>query len=630
MSVTLIADPPAYSFSRDQLKLKFQCTDMMDSVGYRSRSAINFLMLPIPAGNEIVFKYGLTTVTMVSALVPDDSGFQFPSASSDIAVLIGYFQGNYVLSNDFDISQNGSLIYFIAKKESFNYDIANYTGPYFNLTRFQDGSLAKEKANYSVLFRLYCEYANNEGFFEHIYESSIPVTYGSTGIAEVSVFDKLNDYISAEVRNNMPDIPTDGFLNCRKSCRKYYFEFAESFGSPMVIKKVQRSKEFTVLHGGLSTLGEATKTLQALLAPSADRTKDRFLKQGPLEVLTRKDQPQYLYFFNTRALTTATLNCRFYFTDGSNALLPLQTFQLAKFQKFGYNVRFDKIFVPNDYPTKQVRRYELWLTDSTAAVISERRFYELDNEYRQFYKYFLNWSSWGTMDTRMFYGKGSVELELVQAEADKSNNDVKNIAQGTSIVYDISGQTKFTLTTGFIKDKSLLLFNRDFFFSPFKYLVYGSLLLPIKVTSKNIPEIEDGENLFAQKFDWQYLFEDHAFTEGDVYQAPVVIPPPVGQVYFGSSAIRPVSELQIKAFSSQSPEVYIFPIDTLLNRFFFVAAPPGKAIGNVYSQTTDENLTSEFIYKAFVIDGLNYRLYVMEMAIPFSISNTLIISLNDV
>nr|WP_199082924.1 hypothetical protein [Pedobacter sp. ASV19] len=577
---------------------------------------------------SLVIKYGSTTVTMNASnfAAADTTGTTFPTGTSDATVLIQYFRGNYTLSKDFDIELGALLndIIFTSKLETLGFDFVLGTNPKAIVENKIAGVLAKDRPNYGVLFRLYCQDITG-GSFIKIYDNRLPIIYNSNK-AEIYIGDKLHDLLTKEIRENMPDIPTTTHLVCNKTCRKYYFEFAESYGDPINTFRIYKSDTFTILHGGLSTLGEATKTIAQLLAPGPDRTADRFLKQGPPAVDTRTDQPQYLYFFNTRAATTVTVNCRYYFKDGSIAVIALETFSMAALQKVGLNVGFDHIYIPDDYPSKKVDKYEIWLTDNLSNIISESRFYILDYQFREYFKYFLNWSSWGTMDTRMFYGKGSVEFDLVQSEADKIQNP-QNISYGKSLVYDTSIQTKLTTTTGFIKDRTLLLFNRDFYLSPLKYILFAGQLLPIKVTSKTISEIVDGENLYAQKFEYQYLFDDQAYTEGDVFTPPVILPPIVGSVYFGPVVVKPTTPAEIKALNSQSAGIYLFPVSTGMSRIIVVALPPGKLIGTVYDQTNDENITSEFKATNMTIDAMVYKINTMELAAAYSTSHTFIISL---
>jgi hypothetical protein len=235
------------------------------------------------------------------------------------------------------------------------------------------------------------------------------------------------------------------------------------------------------------------------------------------------------------------------------------------------------------------------------------------------------------MDSRMFYGKGSHEFNLVQSKAEKGYVNPFEISKGSSLIYNSNGRTVFTATTGFLKDKSELLFNRDFWLSVLKYKVYGQNILPIEILSKTIPEIQEGQNLYAQKFEYAYLYDDDAYTEGDII--PVVAPSPVlaGLIWFGTATVAPKNEAAVFALGNSLPaETYSFPMATGLNKIFCIALPPGKGIAAVIDQTTQENLKDLFLITHFDVSALNYNICTMQNLLPFTTSHNLLISIINV
>lgn len=618
MSIALSAPPPALSFSGDRIVAEFTCTDIFSQVGVK---AINKITIPdpLPVGYNFVLKWGGKTVTMIAAAVPDDSGSQFFSSSLSypVAFQVSYFQANYKLSQDFIITVEGSQIVFTAKVQGTSYNMTTY-----NTTA---GAIETLKSNYGIQARLFCENALNTGY-ELINESFVNVQTGAVNKAEYPIGDKLHTYISDEIRKNLPDIPT-GSLLCTKSCRRYYFEYAEAFNDQY--QKVYRSEVKTVLHGGFSALAQATKDISTELFPTSSIAT--FLKQGLKIVDTRADQPQYLYFYNTKVEVTSTLVVKYYFTDGTVATKSLYTLIIAEHRKYAFNLQFDQVFIPGEYPTKSVKQYEVWLQNAASVKYTESRFYVLDTVHRPYKKYFLNWSSWGSMDTRMFFGKGSVELNLVQSKADKGYYKPSDITKGSSVIFNTSATSNFTATTGFIKERTTLLFNRDFYLSALKYRFYSGKLLPIEVTSKTIPELPDGQNLYAQKFEYNYLLDDHAYTEGDIL--PVVAPeaPVTGLIYFGPAATAPLNEAAIIALGNSQPtETYSFPMETGLNRIFCIALPPVKDLSTVVDDATEEDITSLFILTHIEVTGLVYNIYTMQNLLSFSSSHTFLISIVNV
>jgi hypothetical protein len=624
MSVTLISPPDEVSFSADYINAKFACADHLKQDG---AFAVNRILVTSSsqAPASYLLEWGNTSVLITGSDNPDNSGSQFPNtaaAGKDLAeTALPYLQKNLILTAYFEIqTAPNSVLLFVAKKKGTGYDFKN-----FNIT---PGTTEKLKDNYTVYVKLMVQNAEDTSYTE-AYSANLVLTNG-TNEALAILGDKLHQRITADINRLGPEIPASSAMACKVSCRKYFFQYGESFGAQPVLSGLKISPVFTVLHGGFSTRAKGPGKLLSLIKPGAIAA-DKFLKQGALQVDTRADQPQYLYFFNTRVTVNATLNCRFYFTDGSVGTIALETLSLTSLSKYGFNVRLDRIFKPDDFPVKKVSKYEIWLSNaSTTAAISESRFYAVDSSYREHFKYFLNWSSWGSLDTRMFYGKGSVEFDLVQSVAEKNKALPSDISKGTSIVYDISMQSKFSITTGFIKTKALLLLNRDFFSSKIKYVLSSGQLLPVQVTTKTIGEIEDDNKLYAQKFEYQYLFEDEAYTEGDI-ELPVDPPARIlGQIYFGPSLTRPLTEADVLALPfSIAPSNYLILLPTGANRFMTVAFPSGtggKDLGNAFDNTSQEDVTSEYISVAMTIDGQPYRVRTMEMAIPYSSNHDHIIT----
>jgi hypothetical protein len=626
MSVTLTSQPGEISFSADFINAGFQVAGHLTVQGVKSVNTIPIGSLTQP--KDYVIQYGNTTVIMTAKTNPDNSGNEFPyipwitEAPAAAEAALPYFQRHPILSTDFDItSTSDNKLVFTAKKFGIDYDFVTYnTLP---------GQAPKLKENYSVFVKLMIQDVIGSGYSE-AYSAHLTLANG-TNEATALFGDKLHQRLTADLHKYGPEIPASNAVFCNVSSRKYFFQYGESFGQPAVLSTLKNSPIYTVVHGGLSHRAKGRESLLSLLKPGTI-ANDRFLIQGPAEVSTREDQPQYLYFLNTRALVNTTIQCKFHFEDGTSAQIPLETYSLAKYGKFGFKVQFDKIFNREDYPVRKVKKYQIWLSAPDGSAISEIRSYVLDYSYRAYYKYFLSWNSWGALESRMFYGKGSVEFDLVQSVAERNTAVLNAISQGSSMVYNTSIQTKFSCTTGFIANKSLLVLNREFFVSAFKYILSGGNLLPIRVTSKTIGEIEDGNNLFAQKFEYQYQFEDHAYTEGDVYKPAPVPVRLTGLIYFGPSLKRPATANDVLSLPlSALPGSYLISLPTGANKFMNVAYPKvTKRWGSAFDNTSQENISSEYLPVDIYVDGIPYELRTMELARAYRENHDHILTINDV
>jgi hypothetical protein len=540
MSVSLTLSPPPFAFSGDKITAGFTCTSLNEQDG---ESSVNELSIkyPLSIGATLVIAYGQKTTTLVVSAGPDNDGtFILPSITNN-TMFIAWVRSNYDLSTDFDFQEVAGRVRFISKEKTTGFDMLPFVNDTFNLQNINTGKRERPKANYKIAFRLFIENIANDGY-DLIYDAPLSVRYGSAGKAEAFIGDKLNAVISNDIRNLLPERPGTDPLLCAVSCRRYYFEFAESYGDPSRNYRNQRSPVYTVIQGGLSFLGQKTKSLQELVAPALPET-DRFLKQGTTQLITRYDSPQYLYFFNARADRNLKMFCQLYFSDGTSSLIIPYTLSAKALRKYAFNVSVQQIFIPENYPGKILSSFSVFLKNDALQPVSETITYTIDYQYKRFIRTFMNWSSWGTFDTRYFYGMGAMEFDQVQQVAERAVLAGESIMKGKSMVYDITLQTKFSLSTGFTTRKNLL-FNKDFFASALKYRFVNGQYLPIQVTSKSIPEVNDEENgKYAQRFEYQYLFDDSAYTELDFDEsAPDNVPPgagglPPGTINPGSGGI---------------------------------------------------------------------------------------------
>jgi len=505
MSVTLASAPQLHSFSNDFITAKFQCADYFQQVGVYAVNSINVGTVTAP-GTSIVIKYGNNTITMVSALVPDDSGFQFicgNGAALPGIDVVGSFQSNHQLSTDFDITFSGYKIIFTAKQKAIGFDFVSGGD---NTT---PGKPEIVKPNYRIFFRLFLENGKHTGYDE-IYKTYLDIQNGSGGLAIAELGDKIHQKITAEIDIYGLEIPGLTALECKNTARRYYFEYAESFGDAISVRKLTRSNVFNVIHGGLSFQAKSSVSLVNLISAGSSSV-DRFLKQGPKSQYSRIEQPQFLYFFNTRSTKAgAKLMVKRTFSDGSSDSVSYLTFNLEQYRKFAFNVSAGNVY----NGTKQLERYEVYIIDSSGSRISEKQEYFIRRDGQRYLRYFLNWSSWGSLDSRCFTGLSQTSLEITSSKASRVLQSGYSVTNGEFKVYGKSGTDKFKASTGF-NDPAFIKFNKDFFLSNLQFRYIKNTILPIEVTSDSVTNPADREFLFAQSFEYQYLFNNQNYLETD-------------------------------------------------------------------------------------------------------------------
>ena len=505
MSLSVIQPPPALIFSADQTEVKFLAIDAVE-VGAKAVNRLN-VSPNIEPGINFIFYYGSIPLVMTSAAVPDISGTQFlagsgaPVAAADLLV---YFRANTRLNADFEISVIGSDLLFTAKENGAQFNCANTA----DVTNTVVGKTALTKNNYTVFFKLFLENADNTGF-DLIYKTNLQLLPGSS-TANAPIGDKLHVAISKDIRQNLPERPISDPLQCKNSCRKYYYEFAESFGSPAEPQTSTTSEIYTVIHGGLSTIGKFRNTCLELLAP-AEPDNDRFLRQGPTEFYTRVNQPQYLFFCNTRETKSVDLVFDFKYFDGEETHTEIIAgISMEEMRKYAFNTRFDQIFNTEGV---LVQSYDVYLSLGGSRV-SEIITYHLDYTLNYHVRYFLNWSSLGAMDSRATKGKGEPQIEWTNKTANRFPNPGENIQYGHSFTYDSRLSRSFQVASGWLTRKELHGYA-DFFLSDLKYRFSNDMLLPIYTAPDKAIEDPDGSNLFSRLFTYSYHFQDHVYTDGD-------------------------------------------------------------------------------------------------------------------
>lgn len=392
----------------------------------------------------------------------------------------------------------------------------NFIPVKFQSDSYLDG-LGNEKENYRIYVELWVKNEANSAF-ELINTQNLPLKNGSAGQAETDLKDTLHSILESAGPDDMAFAQTS-VLTCRKSVRDFHLKFAESIDG--VLGTITTTANFTVLYGGFSYSGATSNVLLGTIRPDvADKTKDKFLRQTGLAEYTRANQPQFLYFFNTRATIAFNLRAKFYFSDSTSLIKTVNSGDLVTLNKYAFNVRFDQIITTLEINARICTYYEIYLENiptapAVAVKISETRAFYLNYKLQEYIRYFIYWSSWGANNSLITFGKATSEIELKQSEATRIRKSGYNIKQGDALNFDISINNNFKTATGFLNRAELFL-NRDFYLSPFKFRFNAGVSIPISITSKNITETNDGNGLYAQNFDYKYLFDDDAYTENDV------------------------------------------------------------------------------------------------------------------
>lgn len=627
MAITIISQPSAFSFSGNQIVFALQSDNFLAQQGKLFIGEITKDQ-PWLTGKQFVFQFGDELTTMTAVVSPDNSGTQFPSEDNltiPIAVMAEYFKKNYTLNSNYDISVDGIYMVFTARETGSFYNFKPNPGLQVVRALGQD---AKERLGFKFLFEVFLE--NEAGTrFDKVYSEKPNSDLPFTGKLTIDV----HDIIDAALSLDLPDPRSAQPFKCRKSKRRFYTRFAELYGNPAQVMQVSQSAIYHLATGGLSYIGFLNKSAIDTLRPlEVDKRKDLFLKQGSRSIRTRKDQPQYLYFINFREPRLLYLQTVVNYTDGTTATQMVISIYLEQYEKVAFSCGYDQQQLALLQPDKTPASFTCSLVNAALEQLSEQVTFVVDTDYKEWIRYFLYSSSFGAFDSFVAYGKAKRDADLDQQTSERPKLIGYKVTDGTKASYALNYQRNFTINTGWLTQREFSLLT-DFYISEDKFLYQSGKLMPISVTEKKIPEQKDGSTLISQEISCTLNFTDDKYTENDMEGSPIVLPPVTGLLRFGYSLNMPSSATAVKALPSSQPyEIKTFILNTGTNRFFSVAVPNSLMLHEAYDQTSEEDVTSEYLANvtSLTIDGVQYTIYTMEMAVSYSINQEHLITLVNV
>lgn len=511
MAIQVVSEPDILSFSGNPIIYKLQSNAHLAVSGVNFSGYIEKRHLTIDEA-KISFKFGdQQVVTMSASASPDDSGNQYGFKKNGVLLssgdIVGYFRANRILYNHYYIGtdiDNINNINISARESGTFYNIES--DPRFVVR--QMGVDPKEQENFKFLFEIYFKTRRHDPF-KKIYSEKISPDNPFTGIATIDISKILDVYLPH-------DLPSDKF-NQVNDKPQYYCRYAEVYGSPAKIREFLQGDTRFIVKGGLSHIGFKTKKLLAILQPDAkDVSKTRFLKQGPRIINVRSDQPEYLSFINlNKGLSDLELIVNILYTDGSSFQASYGWYPVDKYTRLTFSIGPDKLknYVKVDQ-TKTISEYTCHIINVGNETVSEKVTYRLDHSYQEHVRYFVYFSSFGSLDTLVTFGRGSQEYELNGQTVNKPQKQNYSLIEGNQLNYNLKLQRTFTVSTGWL-EKVQFDALADFFLAEKKWVVKDGIFLPITVTSKKAGDYNDLKSLIAQPFEYRYDFDDHKYTEGD-------------------------------------------------------------------------------------------------------------------
>lgn len=516
MAITVVKDVVEYNAARNPIRYGVECSNFDPGTAVAPFLAIYFDSSDLPANGD--------TITLDSIVLGGPVEFTFatsPAYSPD--ELPAYVAGTVAdyciaLSNALQAKYNINTYYRCA---------ATQVGPLYgiliigrNLSQEVGGALYTNDqdltwssvgwtedsdsngnansftlpANAAVIFQLHADidYPNNA--VRIIIEDEYPPD--DEGRAYIRVEKALFSLLTA----TFPAANSGTAVTAWKSMTKWSIQSAERYGDPIETYPMTVSDEVFAYLAGRRELNRAQfpEYEDQVIGLS---TAVKFLTiwantSAAAEKSVVPEQREYLsWIFPSDRGDTFILRADLYYETGADTIGHIiETFVDRYNELLLCPVGPDLIALEAVDPTRRLRGYRIYLTNSGSVVRSEYRYYSIDYRYHEHLVQLVYWTSSGGLDTLLLTGAGE---NGIMVDMDRSTRVVvdptTSIATNDAVAVLQTTYPMVEQSTQYLREDELLALA-DLFGSEFVRIPSGASWIPVELMSKAEADLsQDGE-----------------------------------------------------------------------------------------------------------------------------------------
>jgi hypothetical protein len=305
------------------------------------------------------------------------------------------------------------------------------------------------------------------------------------GLADFFPFTDFNPYAVVGMQQITDNVVRAQFLQ------------AESYGDPQVDQASTLVDTFKVINGGLPK-----QILDNFFADILPVTK-QFLTWAPLRKRVTQTQPELLHFYvYTDTITELNLIVKLYFTDGTDSTHTIDTETgIEEEQVWRLPAGFTQLGLSTLAAGKTVKKYELWLTNQSDAIISEVRTYAMEYVEATENRFWLFTNSLGMFEILRTEGKTTESHELTR---ETSSNYLPNgyaLDMGEIQSRVLGSMETLDVSTGYLDSKTEALWAKEILLSERVFLLTADSRIPYRITTKSYTPYQD------KNFRWFLRFQ---------------------------------------------------------------------------------------------------------------------------
>jgi hypothetical protein len=233
---------------------------------------------------------------------------------------------------------------------------------------------------------------------------------------------------------------------------EFYGEIPEVTGELTLIE------EYVVLKGGI-------KLSQGFTAAFNDLTTNkRFLTNHPSTKVISAAQPELLHYIVFQSdVTQVKLKVKIHYTDLTDTTITPKTISsIAQWDLLRIPVGVTSLALAAVTPSKTILYYEVWLEDQDDVVMSESKFYELDQYMYETERFWMYENSYGMPEVFRTVGRASFRTAISTTASKRMITYDYNPKVPSFHVNRTNNRTETEVSTGYLRDKATASYMLDF------------------------------------------------------------------------------------------------------------------------------------------------------------------------
>lgn len=511
MSITVTKIPPLLSLAGNPVECTLESNNMYETEGVTAMVKISFTNLN-GFSSSITFSWTANSVTVTAFPY---NGIIWPDPKQFLQSFINQrLESSYQLNRDFKIYLEGSgwstKLVFEARQEGADY---NLTHNIANTTNETTTGVDEEIRDF---FRIAWQL--------EVYDSDL-ADYQDIGELQLETPDEdgevtidISNLLQSELLKKFTYPETTTLMQTQNDLiGKFRMKYCEVYGNPVAYYNFSFVKNvdplvFYFIQGAISYLRMTAILQQGFNFYTWLISKQKFLTFSPARKYIHTQQPEKLYLF-IKISMTAKLYAKAYFTDGTtsaNTLLASKdysTYDMAEFI-----VGYGKAGIAAITPAKTVKRYDIWVENSTGVLLSEVKSFIVDHNYYEFNRFFIFKNSLGMYESFWANGLSQKTLDIdkefirlpVGSDFDLGERSEKQSSSTRNVVFKCS--------TGF-KDRDYINYISEFLNSDEVYYLDHAYAYPVNILAGTYRLEEDKSGLFYLEFQYKFAMDADSTEE---------------------------------------------------------------------------------------------------------------------